>query len=397
MSKNHSFQRNLILFSPIDWDEVWEGPQEIATRFAAAGWRVLFVENLGARPPRLNWQDMRRIGTRIKSLVRNSGPRTLKPEAISVYTPFNLPAWHWLQKQNQAMLTAQFRAELAKLGMERPIVWAYNPSALVRQVSKALDPRLLVYCCIHDFATISPQHMHLADEEEEMLRTADLIFVLSHRLCSEKSRGRANVHLLPQGANLQDYLNFTGPANLQSFPRPVIGYIGTIHEWFDQNLLKYAAQARPEWTFVFIGPHRVNIDVLRSVKNIVLLGPKNHSDLPAYVAQFDVGIIPYVNTAFASTIRPNKVLEYMVMGKPVVTTRLPELEIFRNHLLSADSPREFLQAIELALANDCPSKRQERREVAIANSMDRKFGEIENLLLSHLSQESESVVSQSLQ
>ena len=37
--------RDIICFSSIDWDFIWQGHQEIMSRLAADGHRVLFLEN----------------------------------------------------------------------------------------------------------------------------------------------------------------------------------------------------------------------------------------------------------------------------------------------------------------------------------------------------------------
>ena len=116
----------------------------------------------------------------------------------------------------------------------------------------------------------------------------------------------------------------------------------------------------------------------------MFLGSKKHDALPAYVRNFDVGVIPYVNSAFSRTIRPNKVLEYMVLGKPVVTTPLPELDNFRDHILSVSTPQQFIQAIELAIDTDSLEKRAARRQFALSHSMEHTFNRLQELVLDRL-------------
>lgn len=43
--------RDIIYISSIEWNFLWQGHQEIALRLAAAGNRVLYVENTGVRAP----------------------------------------------------------------------------------------------------------------------------------------------------------------------------------------------------------------------------------------------------------------------------------------------------------------------------------------------------------
>src|SRR5947209_17220507 len=54
--------RDIILISSIDWDFNWQGHQEIASRLARAGNRVLYVENMGVRSPGLH--DVGRVARR---------------------------------------------------------------------------------------------------------------------------------------------------------------------------------------------------------------------------------------------------------------------------------------------------------------------------------------------
>ncbi|MCB1024047.1 MAG: hypothetical protein KDB79_06650, partial [Acidobacteria bacterium] len=54
--------KNIIIISSIDWDFNWQGPQEIASRLARSGNRVLFIENTGVRTPVL--KDISRVKSR---------------------------------------------------------------------------------------------------------------------------------------------------------------------------------------------------------------------------------------------------------------------------------------------------------------------------------------------
>lgn len=387
MPNSSSVENNLICFSPINWDDAWEGPQEFMARFAEAGWSVLFVENVGGRVPRFTRHDAARSTARVKKLLFKQKLSVPAPLNLEVYTPANLPPYRWLRRTNRMLLLRGLRSRMRDLGWKRPVVWIYLPSAVVLDAAMALDPQLIVYCCIHDYAKMPNDLVHLAEEEKQTLRAADLVFVLSRQLLEERKQLNSSARLLPQGANLRDYLSATKngrPSELEGIRTPVIGYIGTIHEWVDQDLLHFVARQRPDWTIVLIGPQKVSVRRLRELPNVVFIGPKQHQALPAYVLHFDVGIIPYLTQGFGQTIRPNKVLEYLVMGKPVVTTELPELEEFRSHITTVNSPEEFVAAVDLALATDSEEKRASRRALAEANSIDRTFGEIAAILTARL-------------
>lgn len=57
--------KQIICLSSIDWDFNWQGHQEIMSRYATAGNRVLFVENTGIRIPR--WPDLPRLQQRMQN------------------------------------------------------------------------------------------------------------------------------------------------------------------------------------------------------------------------------------------------------------------------------------------------------------------------------------------
>jgi len=129
------------------------------------------------------------------------------------------------------------------------------------------------------------------------------------------------------------------------------------------------ANARPDWSWVFVGPLQTSAEEISSKPNVRLLGFKDHRELPDYVRNFDVCIVPYVKSAYTETVVPVKINEYLAAGKPVVSTDLPTIREFNaqhNVLIATEnSSDKFLKAIEdaLRLPKDSETIRR-RREVA---------------------------------
>src|SRR5205807_4928855 len=137
---------------------------------------------------------------------------------------------------------------------------------------------------------------------------------------------------------------------------PILGYIGSIHRWVDQQLLIEVARRRRDWTIALIGPRRVDTTQLERESNIIIVPAQKHEDLPYFLREFSVGLIPYVLDAFAQSLRPTKVLEYLAMGLDVVATDLPELRPWSAWIRTA--PRErFALAIAEALSADNSGRR----------------------------------------
>ena len=91
-------------------------------------------------------------------------------------------------------------------------------------------------------------------------------------------------------------------------------------EWFDWPLWIHAAKARPNWSFVLIGPaYDGDIAAVHAraaaAPNIHYLGPKRYDELPGYMQFVDVATIPFVLNAITHACSPVKLFEYMAAGK----------------------------------------------------------------------------------
>ena len=145
-------------------------------------------------------------------------------------------------------------------------------------------------------------------------------------------------------------------------------------EKVDFDLLEAVARARPEWSLVLVGPPAENargqLDRLGALDNVHALGFRPYEELPAYVAGFSVGVIPYRATAYTRNCSPLKVYEYLAAGKAVVASGVPELSGMEPDVTLADGPEAFVAAIESALAASSPEAVARRRATAEQNTWE---------------------------
>jgi len=391
--------RDIILISSIDWEFNWQGHQEIATRFAEAGNRVVYVENMGVRSPGLH--DVRRVAQRFfhwAGSLLDGGLRQVSPR-LYVCSPLILPPFGSTAQRhlNSRLLLPFLLSAVEKLGFKPDIIWTFLPTdtaADLVELFKQLHA-VVVYYCIADFAELSPHHNEILKSERLMIQLSDVIFAQCPKLAERCSRDDKKAEIFPFGVNMSHFANekvgsnasshlptstaaFSIPNFLSELPRPVIGYVGGIHRYLDTQMLAAMARARPEWSWVLVGPRQTSVRELKQIPNIYLAGPKVHKELPNYIRGFDVGIVPYKSNGYTATVVPTKINEYLAAGKPVVSTDLPEVIAFNdNHgiiMTSPNQPSQFIASIEKALSTSTEGDViNQRRTIAALHDWDGCF------------------------
>jgi uncharacterized SAM-binding protein YcdF (DUF218 family) len=174
------------------------------------------------------------------------------------------------------------------------------------------------------------------------------------------------------------------PEEFKNIKTPIIGYVGGVHKWINQDLIKYLAEKCPQYSFVFIGPIQADMSKLQVLKNIYFFGKKEHDRLPYYIKHFDVGAIPYIITEYTNNVYPTKLNEYLSLGKPVVSTSLPEVIGFNKEygdiVQVAEDSDMFKECIEKAIAEDNQSLKDRRIEVARKNSWENQIEKMSQLI-----------------
>jgi glycosyltransferase involved in cell wall biosynthesis len=389
--------RDVVIISSIEWDFLWQGPQEIATRLARTGNRVLYVENTGIRSPKL--RDARRVASRAinwASHLSSQGLRSVAPN-LHVCSPIVLPpsGSSWQRKLNRRIFLPMIKRAVASLGMRDPLLLSFLPTDTAVDLIQLLrtESGLLIYYCAADFGELSYHPLRLAESERELLGLSDLVLVQCDSLATHCSRWASNIHVIPYGVNLEVFAPRNGSAahreleadSKDKLRQPVIGYVGGLHRHLDLSLLTAMAEARPHWSWVCIGPAQTPLGKLAALPNVQLHGDFQHAELAQHIEGFDVGIVPYVSSVFTNTVVPTKVNEYLAMGKAVVSTALPAV---CNHsswdgavLMAEPNPQRFIAAIEdaLALPTDAQA-RAHRRSVAARSDWQARLEHICDLI-----------------
>jgi len=218
----------------------------------------------------------------------------------------------------------------------------------------------------------------LIDNEQEVVARADLVLAVSRKLYEKHSRLNGNTILVPNGVDddfFRAALTYEKRGSDQLFAyrdKPVVGYVGGIHDWVDVDLIAETARRMPEITFVLIGPTLKTLKPkLEGIPNLLSLGPKPYSELISYLAYFGAGIIPFKLNLLNESTNPIKLYEYLGAGLPVVSTGMQEVVAYQADgvVYIADGPEAFSRRIAdaLAAARD-PASVAARRAIAAENS-----------------------------
>ena len=82
-----------------------------------------------------------------------------------------------------------------------------------------------------------------------------------------------------------------------------------------------------------------------------MLGEKNYRELPQYLVDFDVCLIPFdTSTNLIKATNPVKFYEYLSAGKKIVATDIPELKKYQDkYLYMTNDTKEFYNYVLLCL------------------------------------------------
>jgi glycosyltransferase involved in cell wall biosynthesis len=349
----------------------------------ARGNRILYLEATGQRAPRGSKRDLVQI-------LRLLGKMWRKPvslgENFHVYAPFIIPfhRFRWVRRLNAWILTASVKRLARRIGFSRPLLWIFMPH--YASLCRGLETKGIVYYITDEYSAHPNANREVIQGlEREVLAKADVVFAVSDTLLERKRAFHANCHLALHGVDLGRFSMSAAraletPPELASISGPVVGFIGFIEEWIDLELLHYAATRLPDLTFVLVGKAMQDVDRIRSLPNVRLLGHRPFTELPAYLRRMDVALLPYrLNTQVVNS-NPKKLREYLAAGKPVVSVRVREVERYGPLVYIADDYPGFAAAIRRALGEDSDDRRARRAASMLEESWERRVDAVSSIV-----------------
>ena len=357
---------DLICLSHLRWDFVYQRPQHLISRFTPQH-RVFFVEEpvFDSETPRLHV--------------------TPRPGGMQVLVA-HLP-WGPTEEEHGHMyrrLLAEFMQENA---VKDYVLWYYTPMMVTW--TSDLTPKAVVFDVMDDLAAFAGAHPELLGREARLLDRADLVFAGGPTLYEGKKDRHPHVYFLASAVDVAHFgqarQGTVEPDDQKDIPHPRLGFFGVLDERIDFDLLAGAADLRPDWQWVIVGPvsGKIPDSALARRANIHYLGGKDYADLPAYLSGWDVAIMPFARNDSTRSISPTKTPEYLAAGKPVVSTPIKDVISMygeRGLVRVADTPEGFVAACEAAMLEDTAERLACADPLLAEMSWDKIWGQMHGLI-----------------
>ncbi|MDF2191214.1 glycosyltransferase family 1 protein [Paraflavitalea sp. CAU 1676] len=360
---------DIICFSHLRWNFVYQRPQHLLSRFARLG-RVYYIEEavFDAAPGAGYYHITNDPVLNLSVIEPHIEPGLSGREMVAV----------------QRQLLDNFKNEQH---IDAFIAWYYSPMAMT--FSSHLHPQVTLYDCMDELSAFLNAPPAIKEQENLLMQRADLVFTGGKSLYEAKKHLHPHIYPFPSSI---DHAHFSKareplaePADQSSIPHPRIGFYGVIDERLHISLLRRLAQHRPNWHFILIGP-TVKIDpaTLPRADNLHYLGGKQYLELPAYLSGWDIAMLPFAHNEATRFISPTKTPEYLAGGKPVISTSIRDVVDPYEQLglvEIADTTDEFIARAEALLSQTDNSAWLAKADEFLAHtSWDKTWLEMRSLM-----------------
>lgn len=291
------------------------------------------------------------------------------------------PLYRFFQAWNSRRINKAVQRALKKLSMEQGLILfnSFNPEFGQFYKGEFRAEKHIYHC--YDVIEAAPwQKRHGGPAERRYLPRVDAVIFTSHGLQEQKGARAQKSFVVENGVDFPSYsAAFCPPPHSGK-----VGYVGALDFRTDQALLRKVIEACPALHFEFVGPIKEAAleAYLTDHPRVTLHGSRPPEALPGYLAQWDAGIIPFLDNEFTAGVYPLKVNEYLAVGLPVVSTPFGQMHRFAETVHLAGEAQAFSTALQSAIHEDSLEKRKKRSNFAQNNSWEARVQEMEEIIFS---------------
>jgi glycosyltransferase involved in cell wall biosynthesis len=297
-------------------------------------------------------------------------------------SPYRLRIWI-----NNIIRTNSLKSYLRFLGYKKnnTILWLFPPHPYLEEIAQRIPHTLLVAHIVDNFEISDDKWLrkYAIAQYPRIRQNADVIITGSKFNQKIFSAGRKRCYLFE---NAVDDMFISEPArlpHLERGTRPRLGYVGTLSERTDINLMEYLARKKPKWLISIVGHQHIPDSELRclfELPNVEYYGHIPYEEVPRFLKTLDVCLITHKNTEYCQSMSPLKLFQYMASGRPIVASNVAGLDNFKDYIEVAETYEEFMRCVEHILKNDTIEKSKARIDIVRGETWARRIQEIFKLV-----------------
>ncbi|AMR30846.1 hypothetical protein A0256_05115 [Mucilaginibacter sp. PAMC 26640] len=386
--------RNILCISGTEWHGNYIKAVVELMKVLSATNKILFVENAYTYKDAIAGVNNKNKVDYVQALGLKTRISAIHPEtggSVYILTPplvfpvsFLPPGriYDAMLNYNGWILRRTIRKALKQLDMNHDLInfVSFNPGMGV-QTGRRFNEKTLIYHCYDEIKGAAYWlSKHGVRLEDTFMKMVDAVIVTSKGLYHSKCAAADRCYIVNNAVKASLFRQGFNP---EVDPQQKnIGYVGSVDDRLDLDILTYLFKNMPDTTFTFVGrilSERSETE-LKKHKNVKLEGAKAPELLPAYSRQFSAGIIPFIKDEFTKGIYPMKINEYLAAGLPVVSTDFSDLSDFEGVIKITDNKETFLQCLLDEINYDSTEKRQSRLEIAEGNTWGKRAEELSDVI-----------------
>lgn len=369
----------VVIFGGVDWWYHNHGHSDvqIAKQLASrlGDGRVIWVNSIGMRAPKPGQTDL--VLTRYARKVRSTLRAVRRdPSGVTVLSPLFVPAYtEEAVRRNGQLLHRQLRALMRRRGITTASALITVPTAIDAALGRGYDR--VVFNRSDVFSAFPDVDSEVIGAlEQRLLRDADEVLYVNQGLLELEDSTTKASRFLGHGVDFDHFASArpgarppgTPPEELRELARPIVGFYGALDDYtVDLDLLATTARRLPTLSVVVLGPKQMDLGPIEGIPNLRYLGPVPYGELPSYAAEFDVGLMPWLQNEWIERCNPIKLKEYLALGFPVVSTPFPELAPYRSLVHEVD-PSDFVERVAEVVADEVTAEGARERRDAVRSS-----------------------------
>lgn len=233
----------------------------------------------------------------------------------------------------------------------------------------------IIYDCMDDHVQMCSKDVmrRKVEETEKVLLQRSKILIASSQKLQEKMAKQVTpkkINLIRNGTNFGKIYDVKETNVKKQFH---IGYIGTIAEWFDKDMLEKSVEMHSELVYHLLGPCLTPQQIKHD--RIIYEGVVEHTNLHSFVKDYDCLIMPFLINEVVQAVDPVKLYEYIAFGKCIISVYYEELERFTDYVYFYTTKDSFECLIADLISRGFPPKYNDaQQEIFLAeNSWDERY------------------------